>query len=216
MRAASNGDEAARSAFARGYAMPIRAYLLHRWRGRPVVSHVEDAVQDVFVECYKPGGVLHRADPTVGEFRALLYGVARNVARRHEESAAKSIRRSAEESVDLDELPHQTETRSRVFDRAWAQSLLREAVELYRAAADGDPGAETRFRILRLRHDVGLPIREVAAALGEADVARIHIEYRRARREFVAHLRIVVATHTGVTGVRVEAECRRLAGLLGD
>ena len=64
------------------------------------------------------GGALESADPQRGDFRGLLYGVARNVARRIEERAAKAGARQAGESVHLDDLPHQQAALSKVFDRA--------------------------------------------------------------------------------------------------
>ena len=216
LRAASTGDSAARSAFARSYAGPVRAYLVDRWRGHTLRAEVDDAVQEAFVECLKPEGALERADPLRGDFRGLLFGVVRNVARRFEERAAKAQQRGLDQSVYLDELPHKAEALSRVFDRAWAQSLLREAVQRHEAgAAAGDAGVQHRFRVLQLRHDEGLAIRDIAAQLGEADTARIHNDYRRARRELAAHLRAVVASHTGFRDAALEVECRRLTGLLG-
>lgn len=214
LRAASNGDAAARAVFARSYLKPIRAYLDRRWRGRALAMLVDDAIQDVFVECYKPGGVLERAVPGQGDFRALLYGVARNVARRHEEREAKSIRRRPTDSVSLDELPEEADALSRVFDRAWARSLLSEAVQRHRDASASDPSTARRFRILRLRHDDGLAVREIAARLDEPEVPSVHNEYRRARREFAVHLRAVVARHTGAEGEQIDVECRRLTALL--
>ena len=217
MRAASQGDQAARSAFARGYASPIRAYLTHRWRGLAATRDLEDAIQDVFVECYKPGGVIETADPGRGDFRALLYGVVRNVARRYEERFTQEQRREPGEIVDLDALPEVSDGLSRVFDRAWAQALLREAVQCHEASAmAGDADARRRFAILRMRHDGALPVREIASALGEPDVEKVHNEYRRARRDFAVHLRTVVAAHTGVQGDRIDDECRRLGELLGS
>ena len=135
LRAASDGDEGARSMFARSYERPIRAYLVHRWQGQTLATEVDNAVQDALFECIKPGGVLERADPEKGGFRALLYGVVRNVARRYEERAAVAGKRAPDTSVYLDELAHEAEALSRVFDRAWAQSLLREAVQRHEAAA---------------------------------------------------------------------------------
>lgn len=88
LRAASTGDAGAKSTFARSYAEPIRAYLGHRWRYSLWEAEIDDAVQDVFVECMKPGGALDHVDQAQGDFRALLYGIVRNVARRFEERAA--------------------------------------------------------------------------------------------------------------------------------
>ncbi|MBK8978766.1 MAG: sigma-70 family RNA polymerase sigma factor [Planctomycetes bacterium] len=216
LRAASAGDAAARSTFARSYAEPIRAYLANRWRGRSLSAEVDDAIQDSFLECLKPGGVLERADPDRGDFRALLFGVVRNVARRYEERAVHAGRLAPDTSVHVEELPYTADPLSRVFDRAWARSLLREAVLRHEQAADAaGPEARRRFRILGLRHDEGLPVRDIAAALGEADTARVHNDYRRARREFAIHLRAVVAAHAGGRAVDVDAECRQLTELLG-
>ena len=203
--------------FSRSYAAPIRQYLEHRWRGSPFSHAVDDAVQDVFVECMKPGGVLERADPERGNFRGLLYAVVRNVARRHEERAARSDALGPSETVHFDELPAQAEALSRVFDRMWAQALLREAA--LRHAVEGRArGGEfrRRYRVLRLRHQQGLPVREIARRFDEPDVDRIHNDYRRARREFRGFLRDVVAMHTGVRGDAVDRECRRLTELLGS
>lgn len=182
-----------------------------------MIADVDDALQDVFVECIKPDGVLHRADPARGDFRGLLYGVVRNVSRRYEERAAQRGQRRPGESVYLDELPAQDEALSHLFDREWAGSLLREALLRHASAArNGDGGARRRFRILRMRHQRGLAVREIAAALGEPEVEQVHNDYRRARREFGGVLREVVAARTGAQGAAVDAECRQLIELLGS
>ena len=189
----------------------------HRWRGRTLLLEVEDAAQDVFVETLKPGGAIESADPRHGDFRGLLYGVVRNVARRFEERAARASAREAGESVYLDDLPAQQAALSRVFDRAWAQSLMREAVLCHQREAEaGDADASRRFRVLRMRHDEGLAIREIAEALGAPDPATVHNDYRQARRAFASHLRRVVARHTGTEGAAVDQECLRLTELLGS
>lgn len=72
LRAASAGDTNAKSTFARSYTAPIRAYLGHRWRDTPFADSIDNAVQDVFVACMKPGGVLDHANQELGDFRALL------------------------------------------------------------------------------------------------------------------------------------------------
>jgi hypothetical protein len=218
LRAAASGGEAPRSAFAHKYAGPIRAYLATRWRSLARAADIEDAEQDVFLECLKPGGLLQRADPGLGDFRSLLYSVVRNIARRYEERAAKSHHRRPEQSVYLDELPHQAEALSIAFDRAWARSLLRQAAERYEAqiAASTDKAQQHRFRVLQMRHAEGLPIRTIAAKLNRTDVDSIHYDYRRARSEFADHLREVTREHTGATGGALTAECRRLTELVSS
>jgi RNA polymerase sigma factor (sigma-70 family) len=215
--AAATGNAAAKSTFSRSYAPVIRRYLEHCWRSSPHRHEIDDALQDVFVECLKSGGVLAQADPGRGDFRGLLYGVVRNIARRFEERAAIKHRRHPSESVRLDNLPDQADALSRVFDRAWARALLKEAVIRHATEARAqDADYRRRYRILRMRHHQGLPIREIAARLGEADIDKVHNDYRRARREFRGLLREVVAAHTGVRDAAVDAECRRLTEILGS
>lgn len=215
LRAAAEGDRTARSVFANTYATLIKSYLRHRWARSALISDVDDAAQEAFVEAFKPNGAIERADPARGDFRGLLYGVVRNVARRFEERAAKSVARDAQETVYLDELPHDALALSKMFDRSWAQSLLREAVSSHKEASGSDDVAGRRFRVLSMKHDDGLAIREIAAKLGESDVAVIHNDYRQARRAFAAHLRQVVAKHTGARDSEIDAECERLFDLLG-
>ena len=217
IRAAAGGDSAARSTFARSYAGPMRAYLQRRWQSQALLLEVEDAVQEAFVEAFKPAGALDRANPERGDFRSLLYGVVRNVARRFEERAAKANAQGSGKSVYLDDLPHQAQALSQVFDRAWARSLLREAVLRHQQESEeGNTDARRRFRVMRMRHDEGLAIREIAQALGVLDVASVHNDYRQARRAFGAHLRGVVGRHTGTEGSAIDRECRRLTELLGS
>ncbi|MFT4513484.1 MAG: DNA-directed RNA polymerase specialized sigma24 family protein [Planctomycetota bacterium] len=215
LRAAAGGDRGARSEFARSYANIIKVYLRHRWSGNPLLGDVDDAAQEAFVEAFKPNGFIERADPAQGDFRGLLYGVVRNVARRFEQHAANASERHADETVYLDGLPHDALALSKVFDRSWAQSLMREAVDHHEQASSTDAVAKRRFRVLSMRHNDVMPIREIAAALGELDVAMIHNDYRQARRAFTAHLRLVVARHTGVIESEIDEECKRLFDLLG-
>ena len=81
IQAAAAGSATDRQAFARRYGPVVRAYLATRWRSSPCLHDLDDAVQEVFVECFKPDGVLDRADRDRG-FRPFLYGVVRNVALR--------------------------------------------------------------------------------------------------------------------------------------
>src|SRR6516164_4906205 len=83
IRAAAAGSPADREELARRYLAVVRAYLAARWRGSHLRPDLDDAVQEVFVECFRQGGVLEAAvDGRVSSFRAFLYGVVRNVARR--------------------------------------------------------------------------------------------------------------------------------------
>jgi RNA polymerase sigma-70 factor (ECF subfamily) len=182
-----------------------------------MVSRVEDAVQDVFLDCFREGGALGRADPArPGGFRAFLYGITRVVALRHERAAARDVRRAvAGTGAALDDVAAEDPGLSTAFDKAWATALVRQAASLQRERAEraGD-GALRRIELLRLRFEDALPIREIAMRWGE-DAARLHHEYARARQEFKSALLDVVADHNPGSPEEVEAECRRLLGILG-
>lgn len=164
----------------------VRAYLAARWRS---TRGVDDAVQDVFVECFRAGGLLEKADPDRdGGFRAFLLGAARNVARRHE------TRNRPPDPLPPD-IPTDDTGPAEAFDRAWAKALLREAARVQEETAQqAGPAAVRRVQLLRLRFQEGLPIREIAEKWNE-DAARLHHEYATARDEFRTALRTVIAFH---------------------
>jgi len=215
IRAAASGDRREREQFATRYGPPLRAYFSARWRGGGREQEVDDAVQEVFLESFRGGGALERADARApGGFRAFLYGVARNVARRIEEKEQRRDRPAAE-SVRLDALPADEPTLSRAFDRAWAQTLLKEAAtrQEQRAAAGGAE-ARRRVELLRRRFGDDVPIRDLAREWG-IDAAQLHHEYARARQEFLDCLRETVEFHEpGATPGAIGRQCEELARLL--
>ena len=76
IRGAAEGDRPSRERFAARYDPVIRSYLGARWRLPDDAAEVDDAAQDVFVECLRTDGPLRRADPErAGGFRAFLYGI---------------------------------------------------------------------------------------------------------------------------------------------
>lgn len=178
-------DKEQREEFARRYSPIVRDYLTVRWAGSTLAERCEDAEHDVFVECFSNGGVLERADPRhAGGFRPYFYGVIRNIARRHEDDHGKS--RGQQLSTDLDEydLASDETSLSQVLDRSWARSILTEADKCYRRQCEAEGGpAQLRYRLLGMRFEEGLSIREIAKRL-KMDVELLHIQYRRARREF--------------------------------
>jgi RNA polymerase sigma-70 factor (ECF subfamily) len=211
IRSAGAGDPTARAAFAERYLPAVRAYLGARWRRGPLAQDVEDATQEVFVECFRANGALARVDATrAGGFRAFLYGVARNVARRAEERA---VVRGTPAPIP-EEAAASEPSASQAFDRAWAQGVMKEAAarQLREAARAGEP-ALRRVELLRARFQEGLAIRDVARRWG-ADPAWLHHEYAKARAEFREALRGVVAEHFPGGPDEVEAECGRLLGAL--
>jgi RNA polymerase sigma-70 factor (ECF subfamily) len=211
IRSAAAGDVEARELFARRYEPVIRAYFGARWKGDGLLEEMDDAVQEVFVDCFKDEGALSRADPDRPHgFRAFLYGVTRNVALRFEERRSARRERQPGSRVDLAALLPTEDHLSRVFDRSWARSLLEQARNLQarRAAAKGSD-AVRRLEIMRLRFREDLPVREIARLL-EMDPERVHREYAKAREEYKAALRVVVAEHHPGERRSVEGECKRL------
>jgi RNA polymerase sigma factor (sigma-70 family) len=214
IEAAAAGCAAERAAFAERYQPAIRAYLTARWRNTRYLQVLDDAVQEVFVACFQPDGLLARAErDRPSGFRAFLYGVVRNVARRLEARYGRD--QQAADDVDLDQFPADEESQARMFDRAWARSLLREAAQRQEEHARRAGAASLRrVELLRLRFHEGLPIRAIAARW-QIDAATLHHEYAKARQEFKAALASVVAFHHPGTPADIERECANLLSLLG-
>lgn len=194
-----------RAEFVDRYSPVIRAYLGARWRGTPLLQEMDDAVQDVFVDCFAENGALARVEQgRPGGFRAFLYGVVRNVALRIEtrrngrkETQAESGFEAAADDISPGE----------AFDRAWALSIVRLAAQRMAERAAGDERALRRVELLRLRFSEGRPMREISAAWG-VGARQLEYEYERAREEFSAALHEVVRLHHSVADVA--AECARL------
>lgn len=213
---AAGADPAIREAFARVYEPVVKAYLIARWRSGTVREHVDDAVQDVFVECFKSGGALEKASrDRSGGFRAYLYGIARNVALRVEASRGRKVRGVGGDEDALVHEPADDPSLSRVFDRSWAESMMREARERQLSAARAVGGRNVRrVELLRLRFQDGLPIREIAEKWGEP-AEQVHREYAKARDEFRVSLMEVIRYHRPeCSAAAAERECIELLGLL--
>src|SRR5215213_6138181 len=140
IRGAAAGSPADREELARRYLGVIRAYLGARWRVSGLRTDLDDAVQEVFVECFRSGGALEAAGAgRVPNFRAFLYGVVRNVARRFESRPARPV-------VPLTEVAAEEESLSGVFERTWAQAVMFEAAQLQRRQA-GERGPDAVRRV---------------------------------------------------------------------
>ena len=214
LRDAASGGEAPRAEFAARYAPVVRAYLAARWRGSTLIRELDDTIQDVFIECLRAGGLLDRARADQpGGFRAFLYGAVRNVALRAEARRARQLAHEPMDVLDLQDLPGREEALSRVYDRAWAKAVVREAAERQSvlAARCGD-AALRRVELLRLRFHEGMPIREIARLWG-LDAASLHHEYARARQEFRSALRDVIASQHPGSPEDVDRECAQLLSL---
>jgi DNA-directed RNA polymerase specialized sigma24 family protein len=204
IRAAAAGSPTDREELARRYLGVVRAYLAARWRRSALRDNLDDATQEVFVECFRQGGALEAAGAgRVPSFRAFLYGVVRNVARRFESRPARAA--GALPDIAADE-----GSQSRVFERTWAQAIMAEAAERQKSrAADQGDEAQRRVELLRLRFEEGLPIRAIADLWGVDPVWRHHV-YAVARQEFRAALLEVVAFHQPGSPAELEQEAASL------
>jgi len=201
IRGAAAGEPEHRSLFVRSYSPVIRAYLRARWRASPLLQEVDDAVQEVFLACFKEDGVLDAADPS-REFRPFLYGVVRNVARHAETRRV----RNRERPLPADLEPASEEELSAVFDRAWALAIVQAALQRVR-----DP---KEVELLRLRFHEDLPIREIARRWG-VEPEQVHRAYAGARRSYENALIDVVLFHQHSGHREALQEARRLLELLG-
>lgn len=215
IRGAAAGQEREREEFATRYLPTVRAYLSARWRGTSLLADVEDVVQEVFLACYRDGGVLERADPERGaSFRALLYRVSQNIALHTERTRYRRRAKLAEGPFEPDWAPADEATLSKVFDREYARTIMRDARTLMtRKASASSQEAHRRVELLRLRFEEGLPIREIARRWSE-EPARLHREYETARREFKRALAEAITTSERCSPERLERECSRLLQLL--
>jgi RNA polymerase sigma factor (sigma-70 family) len=212
---AAAGDRAAREEFGRRYLPVVRAYLFSRWSGRLSADELEDAVQDVFVAFLSENGVFEKLRPGRDEaFRPLLYSVVRNMALRVEHARLRKLDTPGTESFHADSNPGAEESLSRVFDRAWAETVMREAVDRQEETATArGAGALRRFELLRLTYDEKLAMPEIAARW-ELESEFLHKELARAKSEFKEALKSVVAFHHPDSPELVERECRELLLLL--
>ena len=214
LRDAAAGGDVPRAEFVSRYAPVVRSYLGARWRNSTLIQDLDDTMQDVFVECLREGGLLERARADrPGGFRAFLYGAVRKVALRVEAKWSRRTAREPADVLDLDSVPGREETLSRVFDRAWAKSVMREAAQRQSVlAAQRGQAAIYRVELLRLRFHEAMPIREIAQ-LWDVDAASLHHEYARARQEFRSALREVVSFHHPGPPGEVDRECEHLLSL---
>jgi RNA polymerase sigma factor (sigma-70 family) len=211
IREAAAGEATERERFVARYAPLAHSYLAARWAASPCREEIDDAVQEVFVECFRVGGVLERAEMRVGGgFRGYFYGMVRNVALRFEKRSAQIRKRRQTDTPDPDKIAESERGLSRVHDQAWVTDLLRDAARIQAQHAEHVGGdAVRRVELLRLRFQEDLPIREIASLWG-VDAAGVHRQYERARQEFKAALLKVLAFQYPGTPADVEQRCMNL------
>ncbi len=208
---AAAGSSQACQTFVQRYESLIRGSLAARWQHTPYLVDLDDAVQEVWVHCFQDNGALSRAEPGRGaNFRAFLLGVVRRVAQAFETKMARQLRRQNPDTFHPEQLIADETSMSNAFDRAWAVSVIREALELYQVGATATGGdCLRRFELLRLRFHDGIPIRDIAKKWGE-EAKRVHWAYARARQEFKTALTEVLGLHLSCSPEELEEECNRL------
>ncbi len=190
----------------------VHAYFSARWANSALLSEVDDAIQEVFVACFREHGVLTKVDSRhPSGFRALLFSVTRNIALHLERTRQRRVARIRDGVVDPDRTPAAM-TLSRHFDRSYAQSIMSMARERMQLAAQDD-ASRRRVEILRLRFEDGLAIRQIAELWMTAADA-IHRDYARARQEFRAALSETVLESEGCSPEHLQEECQRLLRML--
>ncbi|MEM7201322.1 MAG: hypothetical protein AAF628_13705 [Planctomycetota bacterium] len=216
--AAADGDPTAREAFAARYLPVARAYLGARWRGRPQMAALEDAVQEILTERLRDdGGVAALDRETKGSFRTFLADVVRGVAERTEakEMAAK-IDDAATAMVEATVAPStaarladEAQLRT-VFDQAWARSIMQETADRLAAAAQAAGGAPARrSQLLHLHYHERQPLEQAAEGCGIAGDAAER-EMALARAEFATILRRVVAERESCNEGELDRWCAEL------
>jgi RNA polymerase sigma-70 factor (ECF subfamily) len=211
---AAGGDELARQQFAERYEAVVRSYLGQRWRASGPAHELEDAVQEVFVDCLRTGGALQRADADRGEFRGFLFGIVRTVALRFERTHAQRLARVGAAGSVVGQLPGDETAASVAFDREWARATLRLAMEILSQNAQSlGEQHQRRSELLRLRFDEGLPIRTIAERW-QCDAAWLHHEFARARRDFKRALGQALGLDQDVPAEQLEREIQRLQEVL--
>ncbi len=206
---AAEGSKSALDQFAKRYEQAVRNCLAARWNRSRRIALIDDAVQEVFIECIRPGGALSKANSQhPSGFRGYLYGVMRNVMLRFET-------RPAPVHADLPEVVADEATVGKIFDCEYAQATVKEASLLQRQIAEtvGEE-AVRRVELLHARFYEGLPIREIAERWA-VDPGWLHHQYAKARDEFLAALlNVVASSQPTATHAKNEATCKELLSML--
>lgn len=186
---AGTDTDLARREFALRYEKFVRRVLAKRWLGTVFRHDFDDAVQEVFFECFKPGGVIEKADVNRGgSFRSLLYQVAFHVAARFERTRRQQHLREGADDW-LGELPSQDLSGFEAVTREEVTDLVREA--LRRMLQHHDPDIRSRGQLLERRTCQNERINVIAD--GDPELAkRLHREHSKAKMEWKQYLVDVV------------------------
>lgn len=193
IRDAAAGDRVRLNALLARYRTLVVPFL--RRRGCPE-GDAEDVAQEVLLRLSREE-FLAKADAERGRFRDLLFTVTRRTLADHWERERAVKRGGGRGAVPLSPGDSSAEgiepaapEEADVFERAWAQALLAQALDRFRVecGAKGSP----RFEALRLTQYDGLSYREAAERLGrkETDVTNdVHLAKKRLKELIAEEVR---------------------------
>ncbi len=196
------------------YVDAVGVYLTGRLRGEQV-DRIDDVVQEVLVQLLERPQLLAQAQPGEGSrFRYYLMRVAWNSAQnilRHQRRRDHGPLTAATESA-TDESPAATDA----MDRAWALSLVQQAMDEVHAAAQDGRVAPEAPGILAENLIEGRGLREIAAArkLSLATCSRRLAQARQCLQQALAE-RLRAAGEIGADEDAASAGERLLAALRG-
>ena len=216
IRAAAQGDDVARSEFADRYGSAVRRWLGARWQGQSIAIEVDDAAQNIWLECFKKNGELERVEPgRPGGFRAFFYGVLQRETQKVESKWFREKKRRRDGTFYPEEMNNDETSLSKIFDREWARAIMDQTWKLYAAQAreKGDLATQ-RVTVLRLRHQKNMPPREITSVV-DSDATQVSRDLAQAKKDFWRALCEVVGEQESCTGEQLAEKCKQLLGHLG-
>jgi RNA polymerase sigma factor (sigma-70 family) len=209
------GSRAALEELCRDYWPAIYTYLRALGCDR---EEARDETQE-FLARFVNGGGLENVSPERGRLRSYLRQAVRNQLATSRRDAARQKRGGGMTIVSMEEaeafdVPNEPERADHWFDRRWAWSVMRRAVDRMESRYH-ERGREKIFSELKaglISPDLLKPYAEIGASLGMNE-SQVKLEVHRARRRLADELRAEVAG-TMEPGANVEEELRYLLTVL--
>ncbi len=183
---------AALSDLCAAYYAPVAGFIRHWLNGS---DKAEDLTQAFFAEILSRGGV-DGAEQDRGRFRSFLFGAVKHFLGHAREREQTQKRGGGIEFHPLDagyEMPDSALPPDAAFDRQWALTLLKRALDSLESQFAAEDKAET-FRTLKpwLTGEAETPQATAAAALGLSETA-VKVAIHRLRQRFRQQLRAELA-----------------------
>ncbi len=182
-------------------------------------EEARDHTQD-FLSAFIHDGSLHKVAPERGRLRSYMMQAVRNHLSNARRDAQRMKRGGGQMIISMDDVetfdvPSQPEVADAWFDRRWAWSVLRRAMDRMQARF-AERGRGALFEALKpglANPEMLKPYSEIGASLGMTE-GNVKIEMHRARKRLADELRAEVASTLDVGG-DVEGELRYLLSALG-